>query len=603
MKPNLIRWGALGALLAAVAGIALFIVDVATVGPQVGPQGPEASTFGLPTSYLIVPALIVGAVGMLGGLVGLHARQAMIYGKLGKIGFWAAFMGFAIFLTFLGATSIGDLFPRGSTPPLIRGYYLSLIINLVPLGLGLLAMLVGFVLLGIATLRARVLPRWCGAALIVVPPLLVALRLEVRGIPGGGIAFGLVWLALGYVLWSHRGAETRWRPTRRGILRIVGIFAALALVLPAVYIALYLEQIGPVLGVGAAVVLLTVVVALTRIGYRYEWTGFGEDVRPKTDAQDVRHAKTLWDWLSLLIIPLVLAVGGLLFSFAQDARQQETEEQRAQDAALQAYLGEIGELLLDKKLQPANLDNEARTLARARTLTILERLKQDPREDVGPIGQPSSGPDRKRSVLQFLYESNLISKENVVVDLRGANLRGVNLSGIDLSGAVLSGSILEGAYLVGRGANLSNADLTDANLQEAELQGANLSNADLSGANLHEANLRGANLPDADLIGARLDSATLTSTNLIDADLTDADLTGADLRATPAPPSASSQEPVVTQEQIDQAWGDRTTQLPEYLEYPKWWIPGEEQKAKMQTKMEKSKVFEEITEKTKISQK
>ena len=599
MKPNLIRWGALGGLLAAVAGIALFIVEVATVGPQVGPQGP-ASTFGLPTSYLIVPAVIVGAVGMLGGLVGLHARQAMIYGKLGKIGFWAAFMGFAIFLTFLGANSIGDLlFPRGSTLPPIRGY-LSIISSRVPSGLGLLAMLVGFVLLGIATLRARVLPHWCGAALIVVLPVSVTLEAVISG---GWIAFSLFWLALGYVLWSDRGAETRWRPTRRGILRIVGIFAALALVLPAVYIALYLEQIGPVLGVGAAVVLLTVVVALARIGYRYEWTGFGEDVRPKTDAQDVRHAKTLWDWLSLLIIPLVLAVGGLLFSFAQDARQQETEEQRAQDAALQAYLGEIGELLLDKKLQPENLDNEARTLARARTLTILERLKQDPREDVGPSGQPSSGPDRKRSVLQFLYESNLISKENVVVDLRGANLRGVNLSGIDLSGAVLSGSILEGAYLVGRGANLSNADLTDANLQEAVLSGANLSNADLSGANLHEANLRGANLPDADLIGARLVSATLRSTNLIDADLTDADLTGADLRATPAPPSAPSEEPVVTQEQIDQAWGDRTTQLPEYLEYPKWWIPGEEQKAKMQTKMEKSKVFEEITQKTKISQK
>jgi len=562
VKPNLIRWGALGALLAALAGIALFIVHVATV--RQAPEGLlSASTFGMPTSYLIVPAVILGAVGMLGGLVGLHARQAMLYGKLGTIGFWAAFMGFAMLLTLLGGNSIGNLlFPMGSTPPPFSGY-LSLIIALVSYGLGLLAMLVGFVLLGIATLRARVLPHWCGAALIVVLPVSVALQAVISG---GWIAFSLFWLVLGYVLWSDRGAETRWRPTRRGILRIVGIFAALAVVLPAVYIALYLEQIGPVLEVGAAVVLLTVVVALARIGYRYEWTGFGEDVRPTTDAQDVRHAKTLWDWLSLLIIPLVLAVGGLAFSFAQDARQQETEEQRAQDAALQAYLDEIGQLLLDKKLQPENLDDEARTLARARTLTILERLKPDARETASPTGPLRPGPDRKRSVLQFLYESNLINKENVVVDLSGANLGDANLRTIDLSSASLRGSTLAGATLFN--ADLKYADLQDSTLVEADLRGAYLTEANLTHANLRD--------------------AQLGNTRLIDADLTAADLSGANLQASPPPPGFP-QEQFVTQEQVNQAWGDETTVLPDYLERPEWWSPGEEQKAKMQTKREKSK--------------
>ena len=42
----------------------------------------------------------------------------------------------------------------------------------------------------------------------------------------------------------------------------------------------------------------------------YLWIGFGESKVNK----DVRPAKTLWDWLKLLIIPAVLAIGGYLFT-------------------------------------------------------------------------------------------------------------------------------------------------------------------------------------------------------------------------------------------------------------------------------------------------
>jgi hypothetical protein len=59
--------------------------------------------------------------------------------------------------------------------------------------------------------------------------------------------------------------------------------------------------------------------------------------------------KTLWDWLQLLVVPAVLAAGGLLLNAAQRARELEAQEaqkdreqyiqdQRAQDDALQAYL-------------------------------------------------------------------------------------------------------------------------------------------------------------------------------------------------------------------------------------------------------------------------
>ena len=56
-------------------------------------------------------------------------------------------------------------------------------------------MIVGFVLLGAATLRLEALPRWCSMPLIVCLPLAITL-----GDYGGGIVLGLLWLAVGYAL-------------------------------------------------------------------------------------------------------------------------------------------------------------------------------------------------------------------------------------------------------------------------------------------------------------------------------------------------------------------------------------------------------------------
>jgi hypothetical protein len=118
-----------------------------------------------------------------------------------------------------------------------------------------------------------------------------------------------------------------------------------------------------------------------------------------------RYGITLWDWIKLLIIPAVIAGGGIWFNWQQQQRESEIAEQRAQDEALQAYLDRIGKLLLDKDnpLRQSKEHDEVQTLARASTLTILRRLN----------------PGRKRSILDFLYEADLIktTQETCVIEL------------------------------------------------------------------------------------------------------------------------------------------------------------------------------------------
>jgi len=202
----------------------------------------------------------------------------------------------------------------------------------------------------------------------------------------------------------------------------------------------------------------------------------------------------LWDWLKLLIVPAVLAGGAIWFNAQQREREQETANNRAQDETLQAYLDGMAELLTDRDrpLHRAQVGDSLSTVARARTLTVLARLEGK----------------RKRSVVQFLYETGLIAADRLVLDLSGADL-----SGADLSGAILSD------------ANLSGAVLSDASLGGADLSGAVLSDAILSGAVL-----RVAILGRAVLIRTYLDQADLGRSILTEAVLGQADLSGADLR-------------------------------------------------------------------------
>jgi len=312
--------------------------------------------------------------------------------------------------------------------------------------------------------------------------------------------------------------KSRWWPTSRGAMRIFAALIAVGALL-FVFRGYYPENLRdrPLAVLGAATVVVAAVVVLIRVGQHYQWTGFGESVRPKADSQEIQPRKTLWDWLQLFIVPLALAAIGLWFSAQQDSHQQKIEEkraksdrhieeQRAQDAALQAYLDQMSQLMLEGDLLDSKQESEVRTLARARTLTVLTRL--DSR--------------RKGSVVQFLHEASLIKKERPVVSLSAVRLRGADLSHLDLLEANLSGANLNWADLSGTdlsGANLTGgAHLNDAILSGADLSGANLSGANLSGADLRETYLVETNLRDTDLSGANLrDARGVTDKQLLQA--------------------------------------------------------------------------------------
>jgi Pentapeptide repeats (8 copies) len=191
--------------------------------------------------------------------------------------------------------------------------------------------------------------------------------------------------------------------------------------------------------------------------------------------------------------------------YVQSEHEIAADNQR--EAALQGYIDHMSELLLHEHLRTSAPQDEVIKIARVRTVTVLARLDAI----------------RKRSVLQFLYESDLIHKDKGIFHVNGAALMQALLSRADLRAANLSGAYLSGADL--SGADLGHADLSEALLGHADLSEASLRAANLRAAFLRAVNLSKANLKEAVLIQALLGEANLTGANLTGATLVNAQVT------------------------------------------------------------------------------
>jgi uncharacterized protein YjbI with pentapeptide repeats len=268
------------------------------------------------------------------------------------------------------------------------------------------------------------------------------------------------------------------------------------------------EKSPPLVGWGLkalwAILALLGVGILIWIGYQLAWTGFS--------------GRTLWEWLVAILIPatipVVVALAAYLLNKAQRERElqaqkaqreseQKIEQDRQEEATLQAYFHSMNDLLLARGLKESQPGSTERTFARSYTVWVLRALESSA---------------AKNQIIQFLREHDLVhhghnqrmqfvsKADRAIVNLAGAKLQKIDLRGVDLSYLDLSGADLREANL--SSACLAHACLNDAELQEADLTRANLTCAWLRTAFLHKANLAGAIVDYTDWENALYNNAT-----------------------------------------------------------------------------------------------
>jgi hypothetical protein len=154
------------------------------------------------------PASTMLLVGTLAAVAALHLIQRRHYGRLGALASASAIGGVAmVVIGFLVSGSASDT------------------VFYVGIGMVIIGAVIGspgVVLLGIATITARVLPRWCGIALIAGSPPGVAIMFSVLAplvtvhiLPGeiGWALAGIPWIVVGYAIFRAATQHTQ-QPAR-----------------------------------------------------------------------------------------------------------------------------------------------------------------------------------------------------------------------------------------------------------------------------------------------------------------------------------------------------------------------------------------------------
>ncbi len=195
---NLIRSSGLAAI---VGSVLLLIGDLLSLTEPEN-LSEAATTASFAFTYLLY---LLGTVLLLVGLVGLYVRQSEASGALGLASFVVAFLGTALVLGAVWAQLFIAPFLATEAPAALNTEPTGTLALGFTLTFALAA--VGYLLFGIAALRARVYPR--AAAIVLIAGAVISFL----PIPASGIVLDVVLAWLGFVLFTGRSASAE-QPSR-----------------------------------------------------------------------------------------------------------------------------------------------------------------------------------------------------------------------------------------------------------------------------------------------------------------------------------------------------------------------------------------------------
>ena len=174
-----------------------------------------------------------------------------------------------------------------------------------------------------------------------------------------------------------------------------------------------------------------------------DWLGVGERRWRKAPDEEVQPAKTLWDWLQLLIVPAILIGVTFVWSATQTRSDNKREDRRIaadraaaeearRDTTLQTFLDRMSDLIIHEGLLSTKRPPAVAAVAHTLTAAAVRRLDGA----------------RKGQVVLFLGDAGLLDAGSDMLldaDLTGADLTNVNF--VSTEGLVAAKNVDLGRFL------------------------------------------------------------------------------------------------------------------------------------------------------------
>ncbi len=210
-----------------------------------------------------------------------------------------------------------------------------------------------------------------------------------------------------------------------------------------------------------AIILMIILIIINRLS-QYKWSGF--------------QNKQLWNWLELLIIPILLVIGGFILENNAEQRIKDSSIEKEKQESLKEYF---------KSVQMIVASSSKRNSSKTKPSKLVDNLTYIDKELIESFTQlvlSEINGDQKRQVVKFLYELELI-KCNQQKNCPNV----INLDPFDLTEAKLENLDLKKIFL--HGANLTSAKLNGTNLEFADLQNTILEKTEFNLARLKNVNM------------------------------------------------------------------------------------------------------------------
>lgn len=198
---NLLRWSGLAALIGGVLLAILSALESVLFGSQ-----PDSAAMASSAWIILEVVFIVAELLIILGLIGLYARQVEQSGSLGLIAFLVAFTGSvmvsgidwgsAFMAPWLAETAPSGLLDAEPTGLFGAGILLTYLL-----------FVLGWLLFGLVSLQAQVLPRGSAVLLMVGAILFLVMAFVEFGFEAVVFGAGVAWM--GYALWSGPGSTER----------------------------------------------------------------------------------------------------------------------------------------------------------------------------------------------------------------------------------------------------------------------------------------------------------------------------------------------------------------------------------------------------------
>ena len=238
----------------------------------------------------------------------------------------------------------------------------------------------------------------------------------------------------------------------------------------------------------------------------FKWSGF--------------QKKSFWDWLQLLIVPLMLAFGAFYLNYASETRDKQIAEEGKQQELLKDYFSKMQTLIIETK---KSKDSQPKIVETKKSVETTKSKDSQPNPDGAPL-LPEFIPiaealtfavldqldgKRKGKVITYLADSKLITANikdkdsKPVIDLKNANLKEIEIDNLDMNGQLIDKDTIQGVIIRG-------ADMTNANLKKVYLTYSDLTGSDLSKATLTTVDLTGAKMESVKLIETDIKDITIS---------------------------------------------------------------------------------------------